>query len=240
MPSPESKSPSTQGIGVVAVGDWVHRLRPAPTILKGTSDEEDLYDGPWKVLEIQRRHKVQHTPMVRKTPRTGTESLIASAKLAIPEDSLLQKATEGWVPLDQLVKVKPTLNKSLEEMSNSGAVYHDHNGEKYYSVEKIRGERSGNLKSANIPAANSPKVSRTGVKSYLVHWAGYPSEDDSWEIGHKHQCGGVPAEFINEWKQRENEWKAAQKGVKAKTQQKDVKSELIRRYYRDNIDEFDD
>ncbi|RPB21100.1 hypothetical protein L211DRAFT_851831 [Terfezia boudieri ATCC MYA-4762] len=214
----------------IVPGDWVLRTRPPQTILKGTSDETDLYDGPWKVLEVEERHKVQHTPMVQNTPRKTSKltnnSSKASAKLSIPTDSLLQKFCQGWVELEQLVKVNASPEQAVAEGLRSG--FCGEYGEEYYQVKKVRGvkneisktpQTSRNSTVGTVTLGSTSNIPTT--KKYLVHWAGYPSEDDTWELAQKDQPGGVPVESIHEWKEREKVWKEAQE------------AELVREYYSD-------
>lgn len=218
-PSPESIigcTPVTlQKSRQIVPGDWVLRIRPPQTILKGTSDETDLYDGPWGVLKVEEKHKVQHTPMVRKTPRKTdkpTNSSKTLAKIHIPADSLLQKLSQGWVELEQLVKVDTSLEQAVAEGSLPS--FRGEDGEEYYQVKKVRGvkhEITKTLRTSRNSRANTitPGSTTTTLttKKYLVHWAGYPSEDDTWELARKNQTGGVPVGYIREWKEREKAWK---------------------------------
>jgi len=212
--------------GQIAPGDWVLRIRPPQTILKGTSDEADVYDGPWEVLKVEERHRVQHTPMVRKSPSETSKlanSSKASAKLSIPADSLLHKFSQGWVELGQLVKVDASIGQAVTGGFRSS--FRGEDGEEYYQVKKVRGVKheiskvprtSGNSRSGPVTSIAVPET-----KKYLVHWAGYPSEDDTWELAQKDQTGGVPVEYICEWREREKDWKEARK------------AELVRDYYFD-------
>ena len=234
-PSPRSifsRTPMTpQKPKQIVPGDWVLRIRPPQTILKGTSDETDLYDGPWEVLKVEERHKVQHTPMVRNTPRNTSKfinSFKASAKISIPTDSLLQKFSQGWIGLEQLVKVDASLEQAVAEGSRSSFLGED--GEEYYPVKKVRGVKheilkisrtSGSSRESTVTSGSASTIPTT-KKSYLVHWVGYPSEDDTWELSEKDQTGGVPAEYIREWKEREKVWKGAREAERAREYYSDI------------------
>jgi len=196
----------------VVPGDWVLRIRPPQTILKGTSDETDLYDGPWEVLKVEERHKVQHTPMIRNTPKETSKpanSSKASAKLNIPTDSLLKKLSQGWVRLEHLVKVDVSPEQAVAEGWKLS--FRDEDGDGYYQVKKVRGMKYEIPRTSRNSRAGTVTLGSTSItKKYLVHWAGYPSEDDTWELAQKDQAGGVPVEYIREWKEREKSWKEAQ------------------------------
>ena len=79
-----------------------------------------------------------------------------------------------------------------------------------YEVEKLRGKRMFRCRLEDYPEAvtdmKDPMISRylrkkggtvgkneAIVVQYLVHWAGWPSEDDTWEVGR----GNIPKVFIN-------------------------------------------
>ena len=181
----------------IGPGTWVFRIRPPHTVLKGTSDECDVYDGPWEVLEVQEISKVDHTPRLAKRTRRA----VMSAKLRIPEDSLLFKLRNGWVVLDQLVRTTPPLKATNE--TKSVVV----EGMQLYVVKKVRGRKLDYPKSPKRSRNAVPGSSTTwAIETYLVHWAGYPSEDDTWERSEKDQKGGVPVTYIKEWKKREMAW----------------------------------
>jgi len=202
----------------IVPGDWVLRIRPPQTILKGTSDEADVYDGPWEVLKVEERHKVQHTPMARNTPRKAgkltNNSSKASAKINIPTDSLLQRFSQGWIELEQLVKVDASLEQAVVEGSRSS--FRGEDGEEYYQVKKVRGvkhEISQTPRASRNSGVGKVSFGSTSTtpttKKYLVHWVGYPSEDDTWELSQKDQTGGVPVGYICKWIEREKVWKEA-------------------------------
>ncbi|KAF8462952.1 hypothetical protein BDZ91DRAFT_732734 [Kalaharituber pfeilii] len=167
-------------------GDCVLRIRPKSTILKGTCDEEDIYDGPWEVIDV-------HIQIVRKSSRPRF-----TARLRIPEDSLLFRKGGGWVAQDQLIKTK-----LLRDYDEPSVVVH---GVTLYAVHKVRGMRLEKKFSANSKHFNADVKQRI---KYLVHWAGYPSEDDSWEEAVSDRVAdGIPRQFIEEWKRREREWRS--------------------------------
>ena len=188
----------------IGPGNWVLRIRPPHTVLKGTSDESDVYDGPWEVLRVQEIPKVDHTPRSGKR----TSRAVMSAKLRIPKDSLLFKLCEGWVAVDQLVKTVLPLEVTNETQSLVVE------GMQLYVVKKVRGRKLDYPKSPKRSRRNTatPGSSTTWLtKTYLVHWAGYPSEDDSWEKSEKDQIGGVPVAYIREWKRREKAWEGSRR-----------------------------
>ena len=199
----DNASPN-DGIGI-GLGNWVLRIRPPHTILKGTSDEGDVYDGPWEVLKVQEISKVDHTPRPAKYSSRRT---VMSAKLRIPKDSLLFKHCEGWVAVDQLVETTPPLGVTNE--TESVVV----EGMQLYVVKKVRGRKLDYPKSPKRSSRNPATPGSSTplpTKTYLVHWAGYPSEDDSWEKSEKVQKGGVQVTYIKEWKRRENAWERSRR-----------------------------
>lgn len=199
---PSGNHKTSQDASDIVAGDWVLRIRPPHTILKGSCDENDLYDGPWKVLEVRERYQVCHTPMVRSSSRKttkGPSNSIPSAKLALPVDSFLQKHSQGWVPLNQLVRSNSIVGEAVDG-GEPAIVIHD--GHQYYTVKKVRGMRMD-----YPPKKVGARSPVSGVRAYLVHWAGYPSEDDTWEKADTDQEGGVPPGYISEWKKRDTAWR---------------------------------
>ena len=186
-------SPTPHDPRSIVPGTVVLRRRPASTILRNSSDQDDRYDGPWKVLEVKQREPAgnRSTPSSRRFPAPKP-----MGRLAIPSDSVLYRKCKGWVHLSQLVKT----NLSTTESDNEGASVVIE-GVEMWVVKKVRG------------SAYDGQDAVTGERKikYLVHWAGYPSEDDTWQHAEGDvegdEGGGVPIRFIEDWVEREQEWR---------------------------------
>jgi hypothetical protein len=142
----------TVPVTILNPGDWVYRPRPRTTIIANTCDESDKYDGPFKVIKIDQR------PRVRGYAK-GTVFVL----LDMPEGS----QASPYAPQALVVKYNgPLSNETLmargkpQVRSSTGHP----NGDVLYDVEHVRAWRI-----------------REGALEYLVHWEGWPSEDDTWE-----------------------------------------------------------
>ncbi|KAI5811574.1 hypothetical protein DFH27DRAFT_34963 [Peziza echinospora] len=200
-------------------GDFVLRLRPQGTIIQGTCDEDDIYDGPFKVLRISASLPLDEQ---RKIPAHDSEDLPANepvAKIALPEDSALYKNTNGWISLSSLVKFTGH-EPGYEHLAEGSEAKVSPKklklgGKTVYIMEKVRGKKkidyvARKRGSSSTPATGdsaSPVSNRKLEKQvrYKVHWKGYPAEDDTWEApGGK---GGVPKTEIQSWEEREGDWR---------------------------------
>ncbi|KAH0538573.1 hypothetical protein FGG08_004861, partial [Glutinoglossum americanum] len=157
-------------------GDWVVRLRDlaAPKLSK-----DDIWDGPFQVQELPR----STSNPIEPSPGGSTDPPLV--KLKLPPSSV----ASPWTPLTRLLPIH-----SIAEMPSRGVVHLTKDTSVFIDLGiKFKPKSRREKDMFTVGKIRGEKVEAGEVK-YLVHWAEYPDEDDSWEGG-----GGIPDQFKEEW-----------------------------------------
>ncbi|KAH0536864.1 hypothetical protein FGG08_006295 [Glutinoglossum americanum] len=200
-------------------GDWVVRLREGDLATMNKLDETDIWDGPFPIIELP----PANTDEIASVNITGD---IASPVKDIPRVKLrFPSGSKGdpWTSVGRLIPVYPDPPRPEGAApSDPGVIFHLRKGsatfaelqrfrprgkkeKELYIVGRLRGRREG--------SSGSPT-------EYLVHWAGWPSEDDSWE-----GVDGIPESFREEYEKANPRKKtdAKSKNPKAKKERSPTK-----------------
>ncbi|KAI9867640.1 MAG: hypothetical protein M1813_008440 [Trichoglossum hirsutum] len=152
-------------------GDWVVRLREsnAPKL-----DEGDTWDGPFQVQELPRADAEngdsKPTLVKLKLPTGAKAGPWTDPKRLVPVHSIADTPTRGVIHLSKDTSTFLDLTTKFKPKSKKER--------DMFTVGKLRGK----------------EVDENGAVKYLVHWAEYPDEDDSWE-----SAEGIPEDFKEVW-----------------------------------------
>ncbi|KAI9763057.1 MAG: hypothetical protein M1840_000948 [Geoglossum simile] len=184
---PENQVPTahinyTQSPMVIERGDWVVRLREGDPAAMAKLDESDIWDGPFHVIELP--------------PATNDESdnekVIHRVKLRFPSGS----KGDPWTAANRLIPVYPEPPRPEDTTSSvRGVIFHLRKGSStFVELQRFRprGKRGEELYIVGR-LRDRRATSDKAETEYLVHWAGWPSEDDSWE-----KVDGIPEPFRKE------------------------------------------
>ncbi|TGZ81510.1 hypothetical protein EX30DRAFT_395644 [Ascodesmis nigricans] len=176
--TPSSKKPT------IDPGDLVLRRRPMYTIIRNTSDEKDLYDGPFIVQSVL-------IPIPAAPPSTSlpikdpTQGLISPTPPRTPAvyAKLKISPTSQMPNIVALRDLRPYVGNITKEDIEEGMRGMGVHGD-LFSVNRIRGMKLvGN------------------VRMVRVNWLGWGSEDDTWEV-----MDFAPADEIEAYRARQRRW----------------------------------
>ncbi|KAI9867432.1 MAG: hypothetical protein M1813_008990 [Trichoglossum hirsutum] len=155
-------------------GDWVVRLREGDPASMPSQDEGDVWDGPFQIV-------------------SGPSGQSGQVELGFPVGSKAPRTTDAQRL--RLVHPVPQMpRRGIFHPTKGASVFVDrpdpklHRGRKartLFIVDRLRGHRT-----------TSPGA---GGVEYLVHWAGWPSEDDTWESSR-----GLPPSVVHDYEQLAN------------------------------------
>ncbi|KAI9773239.1 MAG: hypothetical protein M1839_002201 [Geoglossum umbratile] len=193
---PENQVPTehinyTQPPMAIERGDWVVRLREGDPASMAKLDESDIWDGPFNVIELPPTSNDE-----KGNPGEGAakhEKIVHRVKLRFPPGSM----GDPWTVASRLIPVYPEPPRPENAASGArGVVFHLRKGPATH-VElqsfRPRGKKGEELYIVGRLRDRRATAGDSGAE-YLVHWAGYPSEDDSWE-----KVGGIPEPFLEEY-----------------------------------------
>ncbi|KAH0535940.1 hypothetical protein FGG08_007160 [Glutinoglossum americanum] len=170
LPEPLSQSASEKvhypSSFLVQRGDWVVRLREGDLSAIPHQDITDIWDGPFQILE-------------------GPDPKNGHVQLHFPSESKAIRTTDTR----RLRIVHP-----VPQMPSRG-IFHPEKGTSIY-VDKIDPKpKSKKAKTMFIvDRLRGQRMLPGGKLEYLVHWAGWPSEDDTWESSR-----GLPTSVLDEY-----------------------------------------
>ena len=147
-------------------GDWVIRLREGDLATMPHQDKTDIWDGPFQILE-------------------GPDPKNGHVQLRFPPESKAIRTTDAR----RLRLVHP-----VPQMPSRG-IFHPEKGTSIYVDKidfKLKGKRAKTM--FIVDRLRGQRVLPGGKLEYLVHWAGWPSEDDTWESSR-----GLPASVLDEY-----------------------------------------
>ncbi|KAH0551651.1 hypothetical protein GP486_007131, partial [Trichoglossum hirsutum] len=154
-------------------GDWVVRLREpdAPKL-----DEGDTWDGPFQVQDH---------------PRADVENGDTKptlVKLKIPTDTM----ADPWTDPKRLVPVHSTA--AAADAPARGVLHLSKGTSVFLNLATKPNKSKKDRGMFTVGKLRGKEVHAKGLVKYLVHWAEYPDEDDSWE-----EAEGIPDEFKEQW-----------------------------------------
>ncbi|KAI9867397.1 MAG: hypothetical protein M1813_008955 [Trichoglossum hirsutum] len=210
---PESLVPTArinylQSPVLIERGDWVVRLRDGDLMSMAKLDENDIWDGPFPVIELP--------------PATGDETddvnVTASPVKEIPRVKLrFPSGSKGdpWTSVNRLIPVYPDPPRPDGDATGSvGVTFHLRKGSSTFVELQRSRPRSKKEKELYIVGRLRDRrlMSKDAEPEYLVHWAGWPSEDDSWE-----KMDGIPESFHEEYEKAKSGKKADARSKTPKT-----------------------
>jgi hypothetical protein len=151
-------------------GDWVIRLRqddPSAIPLEGGAD---TWDGPFQILE-------------------GPDPKSGCVQLRFPAGSKATRITD----VRRLLPIHP-----VPQIPSLG-IFHPEKGTSIYvdMVDSKPKPKSKKTKTTFIvDRIRGKRVLPNGELKYLVHWAGWPSEDDTWE-----SADGIPPLLLEQYEE---------------------------------------
>ncbi|KAH0556401.1 hypothetical protein GP486_005679 [Trichoglossum hirsutum] len=175
---------------LIEPGDWVVRLRDGDPMTMAKLDENDIWDGPFPVVELP--------------PATGDEgddvNVTASPVKEIPRVKLrFPQGSKGdpWTSVNRLIPAYPDPPRLGGDAAGcTGMVFHLRKGSSTFVELQRHHPRSKKDRELYIVGRLRGRrlIAKNAELEYLVHWAGWPSEDDSWE-----KMSGIPESFREEY-----------------------------------------
>ena len=166
----------TQAPMVIERGDWVVRLRDGDPAAMARLDESDIWDGPFHVIELP----------PATDDENNNEKIVHRVKLRFPSGS----KGDPWTAASRLIPVYPEPPRPEDAASGvHGVIFHLRKGSAtFVELQRFRplGKKGEELYIVGRLRDRRASADKAGTE-YLVHWAGWPSEDDSWE-----KVDGIP------------------------------------------------